>query len=36
MQAPRNLGNEYGKQYEAIFPRLAAEYNLVLMPFLLE
>ena len=36
MQAPRNLGNEYGKQYEAIFPRLAAEYDLVLMPFLLE
>lgn len=36
MQAPRNLGNEYGKQYEAIFPRLATEYDLVLMPFLLE
>jgi predicted acyltransferase len=36
MRAPRNLGTEYGKQYDAIFPRLATEYDLVLMPFLLE
>ncbi len=36
MRAPLNLGGEYGKQYEAIFPRLAKEYDLPFMPFLLE
>lgn len=36
MRAPLNLGGEYGRQYEAIFPRLAKEYNLVYMNFFLE
>jgi len=36
MQAPLNLGWDYGKKYEAIFPRLAKEYNLYYIPFLLE
>ncbi len=36
MRAPLNLGGLYGKQYEAIFPRLAKEYDLVYMPFFLE
>lgn len=36
MKAPLNLGGEYGKQYEAIFPRLAKEYNLVFMDFFLD
>lgn len=36
MKAPLNLGGEYGKRYEAIFPKLAKEYNLVFMPFFLE
>lgn len=36
MRAPLNLGGEYGRQYEAIFPRLAKEYKLVYMDFFLE
>lgn len=36
MRAPLNLGGAYGKQYEAIFPKLAKEYNLVYMDFFLE
>lgn len=36
MRAPLNLGGEYGRQYEAIFPRLAKEYKLVYMNFFLE
>ncbi len=36
MRAPLNLGGEYGKRYEAIFPQLAKEYNLVYMDFFLE
>ena len=36
MRAPLNLGGEYGKSYEAIFPKLAKEYGLVFMPFLLQ
>jgi acyl-CoA thioesterase I len=36
MKAPLNLGGEYGRSYEAIFPRLAKEYDLAYMPFLLE
>lgn len=35
MKAPLNLGGEYGKQYEAIFPRLAKEYKLIYMDFFL-
>lgn len=36
MRAPLNLWGEYGKKYEAIFPKLAKEYDLVFMPFLLQ
>ncbi len=36
MRAPLNLGGEYGKRYESIFPRLAEEYKLVYMDFFLE
>jgi acyl-CoA thioesterase I len=36
MKAPLNLGWAYGKQYEAIFPKLAKEYDLSYMDFLLE
>lgn len=36
MKAPLNLGGEYWKKYEAIFPRLAKEYDLVYMDFFLQ
>jgi len=36
MKAPLNLWGEYGKRYEAIFPKLAEEYDLVYMNFFLE
>lgn len=36
MKAPLNLGGEYGRKYEAIFPRLAKEYNLMYMDFFLQ
>ncbi len=36
MRAPLNLGGEYGKRYEAIFPKLAKEYNLIFMDFFLK
>ena len=36
MEAPPNMGNEYTKQFAAIFPKLAREYNAALIPFLLE
>lgn len=36
MKAPLNLGGTYGREYEAIFPKLAKEYNLVYMDFFLE
>ena len=36
MKAPLNLGGEYGRKYEAIFPKLAKEYDLVYMDFFLE
>lgn len=35
MRAPLNLGWEYGRAYEAIFPKLAKEYDLVYMDFFL-
>ncbi|MES2854489.1 MAG: arylesterase [Bdellovibrionota bacterium] len=31
-----NLGSEYGRDFEAIFPRLAKRYQLPFIPFLLE
>ena len=36
MKAPLNLGNEYGRSYEAMFSRLAKEYKLRFIPFLLK
>ena len=36
MRAPLNLGGEYGRKYEAIFPRLAKEYDLTYMDFFLD
>jgi acyl-CoA thioesterase-1 len=36
MKAPLNLWGEYGKRYEAIFPKLAKEYDLHYMDFFLE
>ena len=36
MKAPLNLGGEYGRKYEAIFPKLASEYNLIFMDFFLD
>lgn len=35
MRLPRNLGPEYGAAFEAVYPRLAAELQLPLLPFLL-
>jgi acyl-CoA thioesterase-1 len=36
MRAPLNLGGEYWKTYEELFPKLAKEYNLAYMKFFLE
>lgn len=36
MLAPPNLGPDYGKSYNAIFPDLAIKYNLVFYPFFLK
>ncbi len=36
MLAPRNLGDEYVAEFDAIYPGLAAEYSVPLMPFFLE
>jgi acyl-CoA thioesterase-1 len=36
MQAPQNMGNDYTRQFGAIFPRLAKQYNAQLIPFLLD
>jgi len=36
MQAPPNLGAEYGKEFAAIFPHLAKKYDIVFYPFFLE
>ncbi len=36
MRAPLNLGWEYGKKYEAIFPKLAKEYSLSYIDFFLD
>jgi len=35
MQAPRNLGPEYAAQFDAIYPKLAAQYGDQLYPFVL-
>ncbi len=36
MVAPYNLWKDYRAEYDSLFPRLAKEYNLPSMPFLLE
>ncbi len=36
MLAPQNLGQDYAATFDAIFPRLAAEFDAVYYPFLLE
>ena len=36
MYAPRNLGADYVKAFDAIYPELAAEHGLILYPFILE
>lgn len=36
MQAPPNLGAEYGKEFAEIFPYLATKYDIVFYPFFLE
>ena len=36
MLAPPNLGREYETEFNALFPELAAEYDTVFYPFLLE
>jgi len=35
MEAPPNMGNDYTRQFAAIYPKLAKEYNAALIPFLL-
>ncbi len=35
MLAPRNLGDSYGKEFDAIYPALAAQYDVPLYPFFL-
>lgn len=36
MKAPRNLGAEYARAFDAIYPRLAARYGDILYPFVLQ
>ena len=36
MKAPRNFGAQYAAEYDAVFPRLANKYGLLLDPFFLE
>jgi acyl-CoA thioesterase I len=36
MYAPRNLGPDYVKAFDAIYPELAAAHGLILYPFILE
>ncbi|MBN9556123.1 MAG: arylesterase [Alphaproteobacteria bacterium] len=36
MQAPRNLGAEYDRQFDAIYPTLARRFDVILYPFMLE
>ena len=36
MRAPPNLGPEYGRRFDAIFPRLAQAHGVALYPFFLE
>ena len=36
MEAPRNMGKDYVKEFAAIFPDLASRYDVLLYPFFLE
>jgi acyl-CoA thioesterase-1 len=36
MEAPRNLGPDYGKAFDAIYPALARRYDAILYPFFLD
>ena len=36
MQAQRNLGADYVKQFDAIYPRLAKDFNVLFYPFFLD
>ena len=36
MRAPRNLGPEYAARFDPIYPRLAAQYDVPLYPFVLD
>jgi len=36
MYAPRNLGREYSEAFDALYPRLAQEYDVPLYPFFLD
>ncbi|BFR47095.1 arylesterase [Nitratidesulfovibrio sp. HK-II] len=36
MQAPRNLGPDYTRRFDAVYPELAKQYGLTLYPFFLD
>jgi acyl-CoA thioesterase-1 len=36
MYAPRNLGQDYAAEFDAVYPRLAEEYDTLFYPFLLQ
>jgi acyl-CoA thioesterase-1 len=36
MQSPESMGPKYKKEFDAIYPDLSAQYNLIFMPFLLK
>ena len=36
MQMPESMGREFAEQFQALFPRVAAENDAILIPFLLE
>ena len=36
MMAPRNLGPEYAKEFDAIYPNLSKQFGVMLYPFVLE
>ena len=36
MQSPESMGPKFRKEFDAIYPDLSAQYNLIFMPFLLE
>lgn len=36
MRAPRNMGDDYARRFDAVYPELAAQYRLTLYPFFLD